>query len=81
MPREAFGGVVGLTATEVEVVRAAARGEEISDTARRLSCSRGLITDRRKMVLAKFQARTIAQAVAIAFARGILHADDVLARQ
>jgi DNA-binding CsgD family transcriptional regulator len=57
---------------EIEALRGAARGETTKETAARLWKSHWTVQSQRKRLLGKLQAKTMAQAVAIAYERKIL---------
>lgn len=61
-----------LTATELEHLQAAADGETIPDTARRLWVSPQTVKFHRSHIFRKLDARNITHAVAIGIRRGIV---------
>jgi DNA-binding CsgD family transcriptional regulator len=65
-----------ISPSELEVLRAAANGLTVSESASMLGKGRETIKTQRHRVILKFGARNIAQAVALATARGLLTIDD-----
>jgi DNA-binding NarL/FixJ family response regulator len=61
-----------LTARQVEVLDAAARGLDVRQTARSLGLSVTTVRTHRRRVLEAFGAASTTQAVAIAFRKGLL---------
>ena len=70
-----------ISASELDVLRAAANGLTVSESAHVLGKGRETIKTQRHRVILKFGARNIAQAVALATARGLLTIDDPRARK
>lgn len=66
----------GITARELDVLRGVAAGETSRETSRRLFLAEQTIRHHRASILRKLDARTAAQAVAVAFRTGILDTSD-----
>lgn len=61
-----------LSSEEFEVLFAAAEGETLSETAQRLGCHLNTVVRRKNALLAKLGARTLAEAVALAYHRRLV---------
>lgn len=67
-----------ITASELQVLRAAANGLTVPESAQLLGKGRETVKTQRHHVILKFGARNIAHAVALATAHGLLTIDDPL---
>lgn len=61
-----------LTASELEALRGAAKGEQAKETAARLGKGVATVSAQRKAVLGKLKAKNTAHAVALGYERGLL---------
>ena len=66
-----------LSERELEVLAAAAGGETMDETAKRLWLSLETVKSHRRNVIAKLGARNLAHAIALAIRNGILSVDGV----
>jgi RNA polymerase sigma factor (sigma-70 family) len=66
-----------LTKKELKVLRLAAEGASIDETAKRLRKGRDTVKTQRHSVITKLNARNMTNAVAIAYARGLLKEDPL----
>lgn len=66
-----------LSAREIEILEAAARGETMEETAKRLWLSFETIKSHRRHIIAKLGARNLPHALALAIRSGALSVDDV----
>jgi DNA-binding CsgD family transcriptional regulator len=77
-PSQLASGVCPLTEGELRALTAAAAGEPVADTARRLRCSKAALQQARKQATKRLSARNPMHAVALATAAGWIRRDQLV---